>query len=524
MHSGEAALLARGTQIAGYRVEGVLGKGGMGVVYEATQLSLERTVALKLLARELSEDFSFLERFRREGLLQAALDHPHIVSVYEAGESEHGLFLAMRLIRGPDLRQMIVAGELDTPKAVRLLSQVAGALDEAHSMGLVHRDIKPSNILVDGRGEHAYLADFGVTRARDRTQLTKTGQFVGTLDYIAPEQINGQVATERTDIYALGAVIFEAFTGSVPFPRDTEVAAMYAHLSEPPPSLTEKRPDLPEQLDEVLARALAKVPDERHASAGELLHDVQRLLGDTPRGAARPREPETALAGHEATRPAGRDTVAQHDGDGLDADFPPWRTLEPPPTNLPIQLTPLVGREAELRELAELLAREDVRLLTLCGPGGTGKTRLALQVAAELVERFPEGVYFVSLATLVDSALVLPAVAQTLGLREQQGQQLGETLRAHLSDKRILLLVDNFEQVLEAAPELRTLVTATVVKLVVTSRSALRLSGEHVYAVSPLPLPGGSTERSAATLSQCDSVRLFVERASAAKVGFALTD
>ena len=325
-------MLARGTQVAGYRVEGVVGEGGFGVVYEATQLSLERTVALKLLARDLSKDFAFVQRFRREGLLQAAIDHPHIVAVYEAGESEQGLFIAMRLIRGPNLRQMIVARELDASRTVRLLNQVAGALDEAHSMGLVHRDIKPSNILIDGRRDHAYLADFGVTRARGRTQLTKTGHFIGTLDYIAPEQINGLEATEQTDIYALGAVIFEAFTGSVPFPKASDVAVLYAHLSDPPPRVTEKRPDLPHALDEVVARALAKDPGERHASAGELLEDVERALGDlaprpldrtAPNDERRARTPETAVADGEPTRAAPREAALPVESDRAPALEPP---------------------------------------------------------------------------------------------------------------------------------------------------------------------------------------------------------
>src|ERR687895_763358 len=191
----------------------------MGVVYEATQLSLNRTVALKILAANLSDDPAFRERFRREGLLQAAIDHPHIVTVYEAGETEHGLFLAMRLVRGPNLKDMVLAREIDAGRTLRILAPVADALDAAHEEGLIHRDVKPQNILVGGR-DHAFLADFGLTKLPGEKSLTETGQFLGTLDYVAPEQIVGERATARTDVYAFGAVLCECLTGSVPYPRE----------------------------------------------------------------------------------------------------------------------------------------------------------------------------------------------------------------------------------------------------------------------------------------------------------------
>src|SRR5256714_12757027 len=172
--------LEKGTTLAGYRIEGVLGQGGMGTVYEATQLSLNRTVAIKLLASNLSDDPAFRERFRREGLIQAAIEHPNIVTIYEAGETPDGLFLAMRLVRGPNLKDMIIPRELDAGRSLRILTPVADALDAAHEAGLIHRDIKPQNILVTGR-DHAYPADFGLPRAPGAKSLTKTGQFVGTL-------------------------------------------------------------------------------------------------------------------------------------------------------------------------------------------------------------------------------------------------------------------------------------------------------------------------------------------------------
>jgi hypothetical protein len=273
------------TVVAGYRIDGTLGEGGMGTVYRATQLSLERVVALKVLTAELSADPGFRERFRREGLLQAALDHPHIVTVYEAGEANERLFLAMRMVEGPTLKDLIVRHELDDRRALRLLTQVAEALDAAHAKELIHRDVKPQNVLV-GAGDHAYLADFGLTKGSDDAAMTETGQFVGTIDYISPEQARGERATAASDVYALTAVLCECLTGQVPYVKATEERVLLAHLSEPPPRLTQVRADLPAAMDDVVAAGMAKDPSQRPASAGELMLLARRALGAVPEGAA----------------------------------------------------------------------------------------------------------------------------------------------------------------------------------------------------------------------------------------------
>src|SRR4051794_15574177 len=262
----------------------------MGVVYEATQLSLNRTVALKLLAGQLGDDPAFRERFRREGLLQAQIDHPNIVTVYEAGDTDEGLFLAMRLVRGPNLKDMIIARELDAGRSLRILSPIADALDAAHGQGLIHRDIKPQNILISGR-DHAYLADFGLTKAPGEKSLTKTGQFVGTLDYISPEQIRGKPASKQSDIYALAAVLYECLSGVVPYPKDSEAAVLYAHMSDEPPSVTEARPDLPGALDDVIRKAMSKDPEQRHQSASELMRDAEEAFSRKTRAAMSPPPP-----------------------------------------------------------------------------------------------------------------------------------------------------------------------------------------------------------------------------------------
>jgi Protein kinase domain len=273
--------LQNSTVVAGYRIDGSLGEGGMGTVYRATQLSLDRVVALKVLTAELSGDPAFRERFRREGQVQAALDHPHIVTVFEAGQADQGLFLAMQMVEGPTLKDLIVEGELGDRRAMRLLTQVAEALDAAHERGLIHRDVKPQNVLV-GRGEHAYLADFGLTRGSSDARMTATGLFVGTIDYISPEQARGESATAGSDVYALTAVLYECLTGQVPFVHPNEERVLFAHLSEDPPRLTESRGDLPTALDEVIARGMAKDPAERPASASELMLEARRALGARP--------------------------------------------------------------------------------------------------------------------------------------------------------------------------------------------------------------------------------------------------
>ena len=273
-------MLAKGTTFAGYRIDGTLGEGGMGVVYRATQLSLNRSVALKILSADFGEDAAFRERFRREGVLQAAIDHPHIVTVYDTGESEQGLYLVMSMVRGPTLKDMILSRELDPGRSLRLLSQVADALDTAHDAGLTHRDVKPQNILIGAR-DHAYLADFGLTKAPDESgRLTATGQFVGTIDYVSPEQIQGEPASDRSDVYALTGVLYECLVGAVPFPKPAEAAVVYAHISEPPPRPTEHRSELPEAIDEVIAKGMSKSPDDRYASPGELLREASTAFGE----------------------------------------------------------------------------------------------------------------------------------------------------------------------------------------------------------------------------------------------------
>ena len=271
-----------GTELAGYRIESLIGRGGMSVVYLAEHLGLGRKVALKILSVDLAGDPKFRERFVRESRIAAGMEHPNIIPVYEAGEAQGVLYIAMRLVRGTDLRAFLDdEGTPSVQRTLDLLGQVAGALDAAHAEGLVHRDVKPANILIArGKAEHVYLSDFGLTkRTSSEPGITDTGQFVGTLDYAAPEQFEGKPLDGRTDQYSLGCVLYECLAGQAPFQRDQQAALMYAHLMTPPPKVTEARPDLPSAADEVVGRAMAKKPEDRYASCSDVIAEAGAALG-----------------------------------------------------------------------------------------------------------------------------------------------------------------------------------------------------------------------------------------------------
>lgn len=269
-----------------YAIDSLLGRGGMGTVYLATDERLGRRVALKVLAPELAGDDDFRARFLRESKLAASLDHPNVIPIYDAAEIDGVLYLAMRYVDGPSLHTLLRArGALTPEEAIRIAEQIGGALDAAHAAGLVHRDVKPANVLLAEPGSHAYLCDFGLAKQMSEAGATRTGVFLGTVDYCAPEQIEGRPVDGRADLYALGGVLFHCLTGRPPYSRDTEFAVLQAHLSDPPPAASSLRPELPRPVDAVLAKALAKDPGARHASASELVSDV-RLAFEEPVEAA----------------------------------------------------------------------------------------------------------------------------------------------------------------------------------------------------------------------------------------------
>jgi serine/threonine protein kinase len=283
----QLAGLRAGSLLAGYQLEARVGAGGMAVVFRARDERLGRLVALKVLAPGLADDPVFRRRFIAESRAAAAVDDPYIIPIYEAGEADGALFIAMRFVGGGDLRRVLDReGPLPPGRTVQFISPVASALDAAHAAGLVHRDVKPANILVDTHGnrpDHVYLSDFGVSKgATSSVSLTGAGHFLGTPAYAAPEQIQGLAVDGRADQYALACVAFHLLAGVPPFARDQEMAALFAHLSEPPPSLGSRRPDLPAAVDAVLARGMAKVPEKRFGSCAEFADALRGALGLAP--------------------------------------------------------------------------------------------------------------------------------------------------------------------------------------------------------------------------------------------------
>ncbi len=281
-----AGLPLVGDEFAGYRVRSVLGRGGMSVVYQAENLRLSSVIALKVLAPELADDDVFRARFLEESRIAASLNHPNVIPIYDMGAQDNLLYIAMRYVSGTDMRQMIKKrGRILPATALFLVGQAARALDAAHRRGLVHRDVKPGNLLIergsdDADPDHVYLADFGITKhAMSRSGLTSTGQFLGTIDYVAPEQIRGTSVLGLADQYSLGCVLYECLTGRVPFEKDLDAAIIWAHVEETPTMPTVLRPELPPEIDEVFGRVLAKRPDERYGSCREFVEAARMALG-----------------------------------------------------------------------------------------------------------------------------------------------------------------------------------------------------------------------------------------------------
>jgi YVTN family beta-propeller protein len=310
LYKDSVPTLHEGDEFAGHRILGIAGRGGMGVVYRALQLDLDRPVALKLIAPQLAEDPDFRERFVRESRAAASIDHPNVIPIYYTGESDEGaLYIAMRYVEGSDLRTLVRAEQrLDPTRAAYIVSQVARALDAAHARGIVHRDVKPANVLL-GPNDHAYLTDFGLTkRVTSHTGSTRDGGWVGTLGYVAPEQIRGERLDARADVYALGCVLYHSLAGVPPYQRESDEATLWAHLNDDPPSLHDRAPNVPASFDAVLARAMAKDPDDRFPSAGDLGRAALAAAGQPV-----PAGPERVVAVGEAAPGDGQETVVSPD-------------------------------------------------------------------------------------------------------------------------------------------------------------------------------------------------------------------
>jgi predicted ATPase len=490
-------MLAPGTQIGPYKIAAAIGSGGMGEVYRALDARLDRVVALKILPPEFSADRDRLHRFEREARSASALNHPNIVTIYELGQDGSTHYIAMELIEGKTLRELLVGGKLPLRKAIEIAAQVAEGLAKAHDAGVAHRDLKPENVMVSPDGLVKVL-DFGLAKraslAEDlaartdnmSTWQTTTGLVIGTVQYMSPEQACGGQMDFRSDQFSFGLVLYEMITGICAFPRGTVAETLVAILREQAMPIGTQNTEIPAPLSWAIERCLEKEPSRRYPSTRDLARELAAI----------------------------RDRFSEK----------PAQQMGNRPTNLPVQRTGFVGREKEVTAAKELLLRQDVRLVTVTGPGGIGKTRLAVEVASGLLEHFPGGIHFVALSAIRDPGMTSFVIIQALGIREAGGQSPLEILRKNLQESTrapMLIVLDNFEHLMEAAPALAELLaTGPNLKILVTSRAALHVYGEHEFPVPPLALPDSRSLPSVAVLSQYPAVALFLERAVAVKPDF----
>ncbi len=488
-----------GQQLGNYHLIRFLGRGNFADIYLGEHIHLNTQAAIKVLHGQLANND--VEAFLTEARTIAHLRHPHIVQVLDFGVEDTTPFLVMEYAPGGNLRQRHPKGsQLPLDTIVSYVKQMADALQYAHQEKLVHRDIKPENMLL-GRNLEVLLSDFGIAVVIQSVRSQHAQDAAGTIAYMAPEQIQAN-ATSASDQYALGVVVYEWLSGDRPFHGLFPEIAI-KHTLVPPPPLHEKMPTVPVEVEQVVLKALAKDPQQRFPS-------IQAF----------------ALALEEASKVESSGQTSPLPIPDPSADLPHLNTRF---NNLPVQLTSFIGREQEVAAVCALLQRPEVRLVTLTGTGGIGKTRLSLQVATELLDSFADGVCFVPLAPVSDPAIVMNTIAHTLGqehqpLRPHLPTEHTEYLKAFLHDKHFLLLLDNFEQVVMAAPDLTDLLTACLhLKILVTSRAVLHVQGEHEFMVPPLAVPKGIHLLANEDLSQYAAVALFLERALAIKPDLALT-
>jgi predicted ATPase/tRNA A-37 threonylcarbamoyl transferase component Bud32 len=482
-----------GTTLAHYRITAALGAGGMGEVWRATDTKLGREVALKVLPAKMAANPERLDRFRREAMMLAALDHPGVVGVYSVEESGGLHFLTMQLVEGESLDRVIPEGGLGVDRLVEIGTAVAEALAAAHDKGIVHRDLKPANVMVTTDGRVKVL-DFGLAKtaasqpdeplnSEMATDLhSREGVVMGTVPYMSPEQVEGQPVDNRTDLFSLGVILYEMATGVRPFVGASQAALMSSILRDTPRPLSELRADLPAGLVRVIRRCLEKDPSKRIQAARDLAAELR-------------------LAHRE------------------EEDDDVSRILRSPP----VPSTPLIGRE-EMLEAAATHLRGGARLLTVTGYGGTGKTRFAIELFQRHASEHHSGAAFVSLASVTAAAEVLPTVATALAIPEAQGRSALDALGTVIGNRDVLLVLDNLEQVLDGAQDIAALVgRCPKLQVIATSRAPLKVRAETEFGLPPLDLPAAGT-RAVDALEGCPSVALFVQRAAKVKAGFALTE
>jgi predicted ATPase/serine/threonine protein kinase len=487
-----------GSTVSHYRVIEKLGGGGMGVVYKAQDTDLGRFVALKFLPDDIAHDSQAVTRFQREARAASALNHPNIVTIYELGHLNGTHYIAMEMIGGVTVRGLLSSGPLPFRKAIVIATQIADALARAHETGLVHRDLKPENVMVAHDGT-AKILDFGLAKLREEPpglegptlerSLTDPGTVMGTVGYMSPEQANGGTVDFRSDQFSFGAVLYEMVNGHPAFRGSGRAEIMAAILRDQPERIPALKAQVPAPFFWILERCLAKDPNQRYASTRDLARDLATV----------------------------RD---------LRVD-PGMRPAVPRSGNIPVQRTAFIGRDRELANLRQLLNRQDVRLVTLTGPGGIGKTRLAIEALVDMPDGSSGAVCFVSLSAVSGNEAMTTAIVQAIGLREIPGEATRDTLREYVRRlvQPLLLLLDNFEHLVSAGADIAELLSLNPnLKVVVTSQALLHIYGEHEFPVPPLAAPGrDSVSRAPDALSRFPAVALFVERAKAAKHDFTIT-
>jgi len=471
----------------------------MGEVYRARDTQLGRDLAIKILSRKLSAGKQDLDRFQREACSASALNHPNIVTIFELGQVETTYYIAMELVEGELLRDMLSRGAIPLQRAIPIAAQAADGLAKAHEAGVIHRDLKPENLMVSRDG-FAKILDFGLAKLiapNTDQQLddgtlgaseTFPGTVLGTVEYMSPEQASGLPLDFRSDQFSFGSVLYEMVTGKRSFQRRSMAETLAAILRDDPEPVASLNTQAPAPLCWLIERCLAKNPKERYASTRDLARELATI----------------------------RERLSEA----------PSRHSPPRLSNLPTQRTVVIGREREIGAVKELLLRDDVHLITLTGPGGIGKTCLGLKIAGEVTQSFAGGVCFIPLAAVSDPALIPSIIAQALGLRESGRQVTMDSLKEYLHDLRtnLLLFFDNFEHMLAAAVAVAELISIAVkLKVLVTSRAPLHIYGEHEFPVSSLALPDFRSEMSLQELSKNPAIALFQERAAAVKPNFALT-
>jgi predicted ATPase len=486
-------VLAPGTRLGPYEIVTHIAAGGMGDVYRARDHRLARDIALKVLPPHMADPES-RRRFEQEARAASALSHPHIVTIHDVGETDGVAYLAMELVEGRTLRAVAADGALPLKPLLRVAVQIAGALTAAHAKGIVHRDLKPENVIVTADGD-AKVLDFGLAKAAQAPGLeqmtgtvfaTQAGVVLGTAGYMSPEQARGETTDFRTDQFSLGTILYELATGRRAFARGSMVETASAVITDEPEAIDRLCPAIPPPLQWAIERCMAKRPQDRYGSTADLQ----------------------------------RDLVAVHDR--LSDRRGPAHTQSAPA--LPGLGTPLIGRDRAVADLGRLLRRDEVRWVTMTGPGGVGKTRLAVQAASEISGEFPGMACFVPLAALTDFTLVPSAIAEAMDLRAEGGETPLDALKRHLRRSRSpsLLVIDNFEHVADAAPKVTELLECSpTLKVLVTSRSVLHVYAEREYPVPPLATP--DRKMSLEAVAATPAVALFVQRAAAARPDFQLT-